>query len=123
MVMAKLLGINADKDFCEHCGKTHLKKVVWIELDDGTIQHVGCDCAYSILTGKAKNRKEGGRIYDWLMWVEYARKLAQKFPPAEAEAKMSARSGRVIKIADGKIIFENEPKDSLFRTFDINKVA
>lgn len=121
--MAKLLGVNADSDFCEHCGKTHLKKVVWIELDDGTIRHVGCDCAYSILTGKGKNLKEGSRVYEYLLWVEYARKLAQKFEAHEAEARMSARSGRVIKITDGKIVFVNEPKDSLFRTFDIEKVA
>lgn len=121
--MTKLLGVNADSDFCEHCGKTHLKKVVWIELDDGTIQHVGCDCAYSILTGKPKNTKEGGLIYEKMLWVEYARKLALKFPAHEAEVRMSARSGRFIKITGGKIIFENEPKNSLFRVFDIKKVA
>jgi len=121
IAMAKLLGINTDEDFCEHCGKNNLKRVVWIELDDGTIQHVGCDCAYAILTGKAKNRKEGTRIYDVLLWVEYARKLAKKFSPAEAEARMAARSGRMIKIIDGKIIFVNEPQNSLFRVFDINR--
>ena len=114
--MAKLLGVDTDSDFCEHCGKTHLKKVVWIELDDGTIQHVGCDCAYSILTGKPKNTKEGGLIYDRLLWVEYARKLAQKFTPDEAQTRMACRSGYSIRIKNGKIEFA-------FGTFDINKVA
>ena len=42
----KVLAVNDDRDFCECCGKTGLKKVVWIEnTETGVIQHFGTSCA------------------------------------------------------------------------------
>ncbi len=42
----KVLGVNDDKDFCECCGKTGLKRVVWIEdSETGKLQHFGVVCA------------------------------------------------------------------------------
>ncbi len=44
--MFKILGVNDDKDFCECCGKSGLKSVVWIEnLETGLVQHFGSVCA------------------------------------------------------------------------------
>jgi tRNA U38,U39,U40 pseudouridine synthase TruA len=53
----KILGINDDADFCAVCGKTHLKRVVWIQDMNGAggIIHVGTTCAtkqYGYLFGK-----------------------------------------------------------------------
>jgi hypothetical protein len=42
----KVLAVNDDKDFCECCGKSNLKKVVWIkDVETGEIQHFGSTCA------------------------------------------------------------------------------
>lgn len=42
----KVLGVNDDRDFCECCGRTGLKKVVWIEnTETGKVQHFGVVCA------------------------------------------------------------------------------
>lgn len=42
----KVLAVNDDKDFCECCGKSNLKKVVWIEnTETNQIQHFGVVCA------------------------------------------------------------------------------
>ena len=54
----KILGVNDDADFCDVCGKTHLKRVVWIQdlEGDGGIIHVGTTCAtkqYPYLFGKS----------------------------------------------------------------------
>lgn len=44
----KVLGVNDDRDFCECCGKTNLKRVVWIEdTETGNVQHFGVVCAAS----------------------------------------------------------------------------
>lgn len=42
----KILGVNDDRDSCECCGRTGLKRVVWIEdTETGTIRHFGTTCA------------------------------------------------------------------------------
>ena len=42
----RILGINDDRDFCQCCGKTGLRRVVWIEnLETGSIRHFGTTCA------------------------------------------------------------------------------
>lgn len=42
----RVLGVNDDSDTCECCGKTGLKRVVWIEsLETGLVQHFGVVCA------------------------------------------------------------------------------
>ena len=44
--MYKVRGCNDERDFCECCGKTRLKRVVWIEnLDTGDVRHFGTTCA------------------------------------------------------------------------------
>jgi len=40
----KLLGINDDADTCGLCGKTHLKRVMWIEDDEGNVDQYGTTC-------------------------------------------------------------------------------
>lgn len=40
------LGINDDRDTCECCGRTNLKRVVWIEdTETGEVKHYGTTCA------------------------------------------------------------------------------
>lgn len=59
--MYKIVGINSEVETCEHCGKTGLKKVVWLdELDQegnltGNVRAFGVNCAAYALLGN-KNR-------------------------------------------------------------------
>lgn len=42
----EVVGINDDEDFCECCGKTGLKRVVWIEdTETDVVKHFGTTCA------------------------------------------------------------------------------
>jgi hypothetical protein len=42
----KILGVNDDQNFCQCCGKSDLKAVVWIQnLETGEVQHFGSVCA------------------------------------------------------------------------------
>lgn len=44
--MKRILGINDDRDACDCCGKTGLKRVVWIEdTESGEIRCFGTTCA------------------------------------------------------------------------------
>lgn len=47
--MTRILGINDDKDTCCQCGRTELKRVVWIEHEDGSVQWYGTSCAARIM--------------------------------------------------------------------------
>jgi hypothetical protein len=48
MARYKVKGINDEQDTCMCCGKTGLKRVVWIEdTDTGDINHFGTTCAKS----------------------------------------------------------------------------
>ena len=50
----KVLGINSERDCCECCGKQNLKKVVWLQNDNGVVMHYGSNCA-ARATGKNSN--------------------------------------------------------------------
>lgn len=42
----KVLGVNDDRDTCECCGKSNLKKVVWVEnTETSEVKHFGVNCA------------------------------------------------------------------------------
>lgn len=42
----RVLSVNDDKDFCGCCGKTGLKRVVFIEnIETGEVDHFGTTCA------------------------------------------------------------------------------
>lgn len=45
MKSLKVLGVNGDRDTCACCGKTGLKRVVWLEIDGGEPVHYGTVCA------------------------------------------------------------------------------
>lgn len=52
MARFNVLGVNDDRDFCECCGRTNLKKVAWIEdSETGAIKHFGTICAAAPLKG------------------------------------------------------------------------
>lgn len=44
----QLIAVNDDRDFCECCGKTGLKRVVWIQdIETLELKHFGTTCATS----------------------------------------------------------------------------
>ena len=53
----KIVGINDEMDSCEVCGKTGLKRVVWIDDGEGNVVHVGTSCAARMLGNDAKSQK------------------------------------------------------------------
>ena len=51
--MKKILSINSDESFCDCCGKSNLKRVVWIEdTETGNVNHYGTVCAENVLSWK-----------------------------------------------------------------------
>jgi hypothetical protein len=51
----EVLGVNSDKHTCQCCGKSGLKRVVWLSLDGATPVHYGTTCAARVggVTGSA----------------------------------------------------------------------
>jgi hypothetical protein len=42
----QVVGVNDERDFCECCGRTGLKLVVWIlDNNEGEVKHFGTTCA------------------------------------------------------------------------------
>ncbi len=70
--MIRVLGTNADHDTCNRCGKTGLKKVVWLEIDEGAPEPVGCDCAALLL------RRSGRKVWSMAQEADHAKKEAEK---------------------------------------------
>lgn len=61
--MFKVLAVSDDRDFCECCGKTGLKRVVWIEnTETGDIKHFGTTCAASPVKGFGLDKEIKSRI-------------------------------------------------------------
>jgi len=46
---AKLLAINSDSEVCEICGKSHLKRVMWIETEETGVRAYGVCCGTKAL--------------------------------------------------------------------------
>lgn len=54
----KVLGVNDSKDFCQCCGKTGLKRVVFIEnVQTNEVRHFGTTCAVSPVKGFGVDRE------------------------------------------------------------------
>jgi hypothetical protein len=52
MARFQVLSVNDDRDFCECCGKTGLKRVVFIQDNEtGEVKHFGTSCAMSPVKG------------------------------------------------------------------------
>ena len=79
----RVLGVNDDKDFCECCGKSGLKRVVWIEdTESGEVSHFGTTCAMHAKHGFGMNgairdeiKKYEGReqMISRIAWNDYRR--------------------------------------------------
>lgn len=66
MARFRIKGVNDDRDTCDCCGKTGLKKVVWIEdLETQEIRAFGTSCATSPTKafGLTSEIKKATRVY------------------------------------------------------------
>lgn len=94
MARFQVKGVNDERDTCECCGKTGLKKVVWIEdTETGEIKCFGStcalqpvkgfDCVKEIKSAVAKASREAAewqqRVWGWAR-MQY-RKAGGKFGP------------------------------------------
>ncbi len=78
----EVLAINDEKDSCQCCGKSGLKKVVWIEdHESGEIKHFGVVCASNPIKGfdVVKEIKVAmGKYNDRRAMINYAAHAAYK---------------------------------------------
>lgn len=70
----KVLGVNSDSSVCECCGKSNLKKVVVLQLADGSIVRYGRDCA-----AKKLGRSINGQIDTVITIQNFIAKWAGQF--------------------------------------------
>lgn len=68
----KILGTNSDHDTCNRCGKTNLKKVVWIEIDGGEPEPIGCECAARLV------KKSGNKVWSMAHQADEQKKKDEK---------------------------------------------
>ena len=98
--MARFLvkGINDDRTFCECCGKSGLKCVVWIEdLETGEIKHFGTTCALKPAKG-----------FDCVAEIKSAIKLAKE----NEKRIVSNAMYRYRKVHNGQMIAGRMPDGS-----------
>lgn len=75
---AKLLGVNSDTSTCECCGKSNLKRVAVIQLEDGRIVRYGRDCA-----AKKLNKAMGNSIDLMVEVTAFVNKYAEQYAGRE----------------------------------------
>lgn len=67
------LGTNDDESNCSCCGKTNLKRVVWLrDTTTEQVLFVGVDCAALLLRGR-KTAKDGRDVAKLTAKIDYAR--------------------------------------------------
>jgi len=77
--MAKILGINDDVSTCQCCGKTGLKRVVWLDLEDGSDPVAyGTSCAGMALYGR-KNQTNTKLAMSRASAIEFLRQMFIKY--------------------------------------------
>ena len=69
MTNAQFLGVHSDSSTCECCGKTNLKRVVSLQLADGTIVNYGTTCA-----SKKFGKQFGSMVEGFAAVAEYINK-------------------------------------------------
>ena len=64
-LMWKIKAINADQAVCDLCGKEHLKRVVWLENEEGEVIATGTVCASKLLkiSVKVQKKNESDFVY------------------------------------------------------------
>jgi hypothetical protein len=72
----QVVGVNDAENFCECCGKSNLKQVVWIQDNDlQEIKHFGTTCALSPVKGFGADKEIKSAIKDFrakrqaILWV------------------------------------------------------
>lgn len=99
----RVLAVNDDRDFCECCGKTGLKRVVFIEaIESGEIKHFGTTCAMAPSKGfgldkeiktAIKRADEKRKVAHHIARAEY-RKAGGTFLPYNHETGVWALADR-----------------------------
>ncbi len=99
-------GVGSETDTCEHCGKTNLKKVVWLSQLDadgneaGTIA-VGTTCAGVLLYGR-KSKQNGETSWILARAARLAKIWAERgFTLEEIENGIWNKFGMQSSIKDG----------------------
>jgi acetyl-CoA carboxylase carboxyltransferase component len=76
--MLKITAINDEQDYCSICGKTHLKKVVWLEdSTTGELHHVGTECAAKLLKISKLETTKQIKAYEKKLQAEQKQKEAE----------------------------------------------
>lgn len=79
-------GCNDEADTCSCCGRTGLKRVVWLEeADGGEAAPYGTTCAALLLTGRKLNRSEAEKAVD-AAFADACHKIVARWRAADASA-------------------------------------
>ena len=79
MAAYKVLGVNDERDTCECCGKTGLKRVVWIEnTETNDIKCFGTTCAQSPAKGFGCDAAIQRAVREHIADGQFALKLAYR---------------------------------------------
>jgi len=115
----KVLAVNDDKDFCECCGKSNLKKVVWIEnTETGEIRHFGVICVLKPAKGFGVEREVKSAERSWASKLQAIYSMAWKAYKAAGGSVETSEDGRSIYAANralyDKILKETKSKHEWF---------
>lgn len=93
----KVIGTNDDQTWCDICGKTELKRVVWFEdLETGEILAAGTTCAAKVQGKKTKDIEKEVNTFEKAQ-LNAAREELRPFDNAVSEMVKRAPSGVPIR--------------------------
>ena len=94
--MVKVLAVNDETTVCECCGKSNLKRVVTLELENGSIVRYGRDCA-----ARKLGKKITVNIDSMIQVTEYIAKWSEKYPAEIVNRGINQKIGYYSKLIDG----------------------
>ncbi len=106
MATAKLIGVNSDTSVCECCGKSNLKSVAVIELENGQIVRYGRDCA-AMKLGKSMGKSIDSELFmiaDRAKISAFIAKWSDKYEPAQIIKGTIGRFAHVVEYKNGQYI-------------------
>jgi hypothetical protein len=111
----KVLAVNDDSDCCECCGKTGLKRVVWIEnTETGEIRHFGVVCATKPEKGFECEKEINTAISVFEQAERFAHKKAWQLYKQAAGSVVTMAGGYGVEAAD-KALYKSCLEQAKFR--------
>ena len=113
----EIKGITDSVTTCDCCGRTHLKRTVAIETEDGEILHYGTSCAaaYLKVPGSYTAKTAERMVSKYHVMQESKKRFEAACERAKAEANATGECQHVVRLRDGHYSVRREAANTDYR--------